>query len=86
MKGVNAKVHIMESGKRGRREDGGKKYRHTHTLVGTTRRALNSSQHTCVHNSQGHNPEAMEHTFLFKCTLFTAVGHVSTGWRGAELV
>ena len=26
MKGVNAKVHIMESGKRGRREDWGKKY------------------------------------------------------------
>ena len=43
MKGVNAKVHIMESGKRGWREDRGKKYRRkkyrhthtpTHTLVG----------------------------------------------------
>ena len=30
MKGVNAKVHIMESGKRGKREEEGKKYRHTH--------------------------------------------------------
>ena len=85
MKGVNAKVHIMESGKIGGRRRG-KKYRHTHTLVGTTRSALNSSQHTCGHNSQGHNPEAEEHTFLFKCTLLTAVGHVSTGWREAESV
>ena len=35
VKGVNAKVHIMESGKKGGRRRG-KKYRHTHTLVGTT--------------------------------------------------
>ena len=42
VKGVNAKVHIMESGKKGRREEGreeeeGKEVQtHTHTLVGTT--------------------------------------------------
>ena len=38
MKGTNAKVHIMESGKRGRREEGEKVQTHTrtHTLVGTT--------------------------------------------------
>ena len=33
MNGVNAKVHIMESGKRGKREEEGKEvHTHTHTL------------------------------------------------------
>ena len=41
MKGVNAKVHIMESGKREKREEEGKEvhthtHTRTHTLVGTT--------------------------------------------------
>ena len=35
MKGVNAKVHIMESGKRGRREEEGKEVQtHTRTHFG----------------------------------------------------
>ena len=37
MKGVNAKVHIMESGKRGKREEEGKEvhtHTHTHTHFG----------------------------------------------------